>query len=149
MRQIIVEEGPFDGILGFSQGASLAVGILLEEAASQTAAAAATATAGAGRGLPPHQSFTFAMLFSTAGLAELPGTNTSSSKRKKLDVPSLHVTGMEDGYFEASKAVTTLWQPGKATTLVHQQGHVVPRDARTTQQIVDAVEALLVDRMAY
>ncbi|KAJ3268055.1 Ovarian cancer-associated protein 2 [Borealophlyctis nickersoniae] len=104
--------GPFDALLGFSQGATMSV--LL----------AAT--------LPPHLPKP-KFLFLSGGYA--PHTTPSHnvlSPTKKLDIPSLHVIGRADTVVPASwsEALVTCFEDrgDQPVVVVHHGGHYIPTD---------------------
>lgn len=118
---VLKEEGPFDGVIGFSQGASLAFAVasLLEtnrresfdEYLSQSAAAATAAIAGAGVGagaepVPFPESFSavntgehpplrFAIVYSGFRLAD-PRWQALYDTKRPIMTPVLHVLGTLD-----------------------------------------------------
>ncbi len=123
--EAIDDHGPFDGVLAFSQGASLAACYIARRAAAEPAA-------------PPP--FGFAILFSCSGLPEQSGTSTA-----KLGLPSLHVCGEADHeWLERSKALIDKYcEPGSAVLLMHKDGHTIPKDRLTVDCICREVERLL------
>jgi len=122
----IADEGPFEGILGFSQGATLAYGFLQHHANQNPLA-------------PAHDLFRFAILFSAPGLAKIRGVNDGAAK---VGVPSLHICGRADPWERESLSLVELCECGSATVIRHSLGHTIPRDRATVSMIVDAVEKL-------
>ncbi len=135
VEELIEDHGPFDGVLGFSQGASLAAGYIAHCAVARPL-----------ESLP----FRFAVLFSCSGLPELDGGGADSdtgagSSAKKLSLPSLHVCGeADDEWLPRSRAlVEQRCERGSAALVMHKGGHVIPKDRPTVDRICREVERLL------
>lgn len=126
---IIEEEGPFDGILGFSQGATLATAFLLHHAEQCPLDLPfvhfkyAVFIGGA----PPRTSDTEPLLPSSGALVE---------------IPSVHIAGKKDKEFQASIDLFNLCQKDTATFISHDLGHVIPRGADIVRMMAGAVSRL-------
>jgi predicted esterase len=126
INAIIDREGPFDGVMGFSQGAVMALATMLRHADQQD---------------PP---FKFAILFSVPYIPDRDdGGRTEEWGR--INVPALVVAGEGDEeWFEGSKrTVDRNCQKGLTTMIVHKGGHAVPKDKATVGRVLDAIEDLL------
>jgi hypothetical protein len=122
----IEEEGPFDGALGFSQGASCLTGMLLNHEREDRGSQA--------------DLFKFLMLFSTSGVPEWHGPPDGA----RIRIPSLHVCSQADTeWFEDSKAVAGRCEDGLAELLTHGAGHAVPKDRPTVDRVVQGMARLL------
>lgn len=136
LDDIVNDKGPFDGILGFSQGASVACSYLL---------------------YLNHQNgsctpFRFAFLFSSGGFSEqhmeilarasLPAADTEAMSQK-LSIPSLHVYGTADELKTEAEAMTRMWESGSAMIETHAGGHVIPRDARSAARITSSAKTMM------
>lgn len=111
------EEGPFDGVLGFSQGASLAAMIIARARHSNP---------------PPFQ---FAIFF-CAGLTycekslsagEVKFLRAEDTQGPVINVPTAHIFGKKDPDVSYSKAMTELCHPWGRVLLDHGAGHEIPR----------------------
>lgn len=133
LDDIVADQGPFDGILGFSQGASVACAYLSHLDRRDGAFAP----------------FRFALFFSSGGLSDdhlsllqhLSGTEPAPEGA--LSIPSLHVHGTADVLHADALAMTRLWQPGSVTVVTHPGGHIVPKDAASISKIAAAVRLLM------
>ncbi|KEZ45626.1 hypothetical protein SAPIO_CDS1983 [Scedosporium apiospermum] len=127
LGKVLERDGPFDGVLGFSQGASCTCGFLLNneriKAGTQT------------------DFFRFVILFSTSGIPEW---ETEDQETCKIQVPSLHVCGEADTeWFQDSKAVVDRCEDGSAELIVHRGDHSIPRDRPTVDKVVEGIRRLL------
>lgn len=59
-----------------------------------------------------------------------------------IDIPSLHVIGCNDPYIAGAVALYNMCDRDNAELFDHGRGHTVPRDARTIQELGDAIERL-------
>ena len=59
-----------------------------------------------------------------------------------IDVPSLHIVGCSDPYILGAMALFNMCDEDSAELFDHGKGHTVPRDARTIQELVDAIARL-------
>jgi len=121
LRRVIEDEGPFDGVVGFSQGAVMALALALEHEEQRPEA-------------PPP--FRFAVLFSCPYLP-YPGGDRDNAEWGTTAVPSLHVAGRnDDEWFEASRTVLhENCVDGTASLVVHDGGHAVPKDRETVERV--------------
>ncbi|KAG9506472.1 hypothetical protein J7337_000003 [Fusarium musae] len=115
--EYIAEEGPFEGVLGFSQGASLAAMIIARARHSNP---------------PPFQ---FAIFF-CAGLpycekslsaGEVKFLRAEDTKGPVIHVPTAHIFGKKDPDVNDSKAMIELCHPWGRVLLDHGAGHEIPR----------------------
>ncbi|KAL8868805.1 MAG: hypothetical protein Q9174_004740 [Haloplaca sp. 1 TL-2023] len=104
-------DGPFDGILGFSEGSSVAASLMLRRAA---------------RGKVPL--FQFAIFF----CAILPfrfddkGPILADESPLRINVPTLHITGARDPARLSSMALYHLCDQNSAALYDHGKGHTIP-----------------------
>lgn len=110
LNEYIAAEGPFDGLLGFSQGASMVTRLLKWQETD---------------GL--NRKFKFVILVGGVPPAEFCGNNGSASPIpcNLSSVPSLHIMGESDPFLPQSKKLEALFG-GKRTTMVHAEGHNIP-----------------------
>jgi hypothetical protein len=132
LDKIMAEEGPFDGILGYSQGASVACSYLMHLNDRDGSC-----------GL-----LRIAIFFSSGGLSDayfnsdLPGLRKNLLTQKLL-MPSIHVYGTADKMGKHAIEMTRFWASEKATVITHPASHVIPRDAPTIGNIILALRHLM------
>ncbi|XP_011609731.1 esterase OVCA2 [Takifugu rubripes] len=110
VRGAVKEQGPFDGILGFSQGAAfVAMLCSLQE-----------------RGLEPDFNFRFAVIVA--------GFRSACQEHQvfynlPLHIPSLHVFGLEDRVIPDNMSRDLLPTFEEPVLLIHPGGHFIPATA--------------------
>jgi pimeloyl-ACP methyl ester carboxylesterase len=130
LENLIKEEGPFDGVMGFSQGSVTSVATMLRHAELHPED-------------PADALFRFAILFSMPNLPpdDADGTVVDWGK---ISIPSLHICGEQDEWFEMSKFIHgNNFEKGTAKIIIHKGGHLVPKDRPTVDRISNAIEDLL------
>jgi hypothetical protein len=163
LQTIIKEDGPYDGILGFSEGAALAASFLLcHEHLSDSISD------------PPFKVAVFlnaVMLFSPskeigtkmtdyseqakkhdwvqAGQVDTPSDHSDVYEIKadnidtRISIPTLHVIGEKDVFNEHSKALPQLCDISKAKVITVDAGHELPRSGSALQRIAAALETMV------
>jgi pimeloyl-ACP methyl ester carboxylesterase len=123
--QIIEKQGPFDGIMGFSQGAALACSLLVNHAATHDVPLfkAAVFICGA----PPYESSGKEIIRSTPGVFP-------------VNIPTANIVGKQDGLYYASMLLYGLCEPSKAEFYDHGSRHLIPFDLKNTEAMVAAIE---------
>lgn len=137
LDHVVGDQGPFDGVLGFSQGASIACAYLAHLDRRDGSCAP----------------FRFALFFASGGLSTdhlLLLRRLSDGEQRQpfasdamFSIPSLHVYGTADDLKDNALAMTRLWQPGSASIVTHPGGHVVPRDPASIGRIVSAARLMI------
>ncbi|XP_008331124.1 esterase OVCA2 [Cynoglossus semilaevis] len=118
VREAVQVQGPFDGILGFSQGAAfVAMLCSLQE-----------------KGLEPEFSFRFAIL--VAGFRSA-CTEHQMFYDAPLQIPSLHVFGLEDRVIPDNMSRELLPSFLQPQVLTHPGGHFVPAASAHRQTYQD------------
>uniref|UniRef100_A0AAV1U8M9 Serine hydrolase domain-containing protein n=1 Tax=Peronospora matthiolae TaxID=2874970 RepID=A0AAV1U8M9_9STRA len=112
----VKQQGPFDGIFGFSQGGTL-VSLIMQEQVNT-------------RGSP--FSFRFAF-FVSAGASSDP----KYANNGKIDLPSLHVIGESDAVVDNARSLALKNLFTDAKLLMHPGGHYIP----TNKEPKDAFRA--------
>ncbi|KAJ2763039.1 Ovarian cancer-associated protein 2 [Coemansia sp. BCRC 34490] len=154
------EQGPFDGIVGFSQGAGMAAVVLaLMRRAAEDGSGAADGVDAAvvrdARALPPLR---FAFLFAgfypdvpqfdallTVSAGDSDRGQSSSNERLRIAVPSLHVVGARDAVVapERGRELAARAFDDTAVVAEHDGGHFVPCNAARRnryQAFLDSVD---------
>jgi hypothetical protein len=131
LYEVIEEEGPFDCVMGFSQGASLAYLFLLYHALKHPLD-------------PPYALFKYAVFFSGAALPDAwsIGCTEGDLRNMVLQIPSLHVCGEMDELLEHSLILLERCVKGATSVIMHKLGHEIPKDRATVHSIVKAIETL-------
>ena len=133
------EGGPFVGVLGFSQGARLAAGILLEQQE---------------KGQVEGREFRFAVCVNGTYPALILAAEPSSALRPILDaeltewdeiynlhihLPSVHVHGEQDPYVRSSRLLARCFDPQTAKVFEFENGHHLPASTSDTEQVADEI----------
>ncbi|GAQ88930.1 hypothetical protein KFL_004700120 [Klebsormidium nitens] len=116
LRRLVSEHGPFDGVLGFSQGAAVA------------AALCRCTTTADGFGDKNESTFRFAVLCS--GFPS-PAEGTQGVGPQRIDLPSLHVFGSVKGNDRQiaaaeSERLAEQFEPRPRVIVRHSAGHIIP-----------------------
>jgi hypothetical protein len=147
VRAVVCQDGPYDGVIGFSEGAALAAALLLEDASGIS-----------GQYAPM---FRFALFFNAVNLVS-PSTalgrkllesdmqnavDTFTHEQGKhhhpaldcvyalcartvpvlINVPTLHVIGLNDGFRDYSEDLIKLCEGRSAMVVRSWVGHEIPR----------------------
>ncbi|CAN8294674.1 unnamed protein product [Cochlearia groenlandica] len=123
LKNVFAEKGPFDGILGFSQGAAMAA-----------------AVCGKQELLGGEIDFRFCVLCS----GFTPGALLEKKEQGSIKCPSLHIFGSQPGkdrqiVTQASSDLAGLFDDGCATIIEHDFGHIIP----TKSPYIDEIKAFL------
>ncbi|CAN7019695.1 hypothetical protein BRARA_F00588 [Brassica rapa] len=123
LKTVFAERGPFDGILGFSQGAAMAA-----------------AVCGKQEQLLGEIDFRFCVLCS----GFTPWPLLEKREQGSIKCPSLHIFGSQPGkdrqiVTQASLDLAGLFDQGCATVIEHDFGHIIP----TKSPYIDEIKAFL------
>lgn len=121
VQEIISEDGPFDGILAFSQGAALALALLLRHAASHP--------------LDPAYAICKYMVLFSCVESDLRQWNST------IGVPLIHIFDTSDSMLGVDQ-VESITEPGSMKALCHDRGHSIPRDQKSVNLILEAIRDL-------
>ncbi|PYI32693.1 hypothetical protein BP00DRAFT_435104 [Aspergillus indologenus CBS 114.80] len=135
LEQYIAAEGPYDGIMGFSQGTNVALSWLLK--LQQEA-----------RPLP----FKFGVFFSNPWAVydyqELLGGHIVPWQHDAyvglLDLPTTHIWGSADKDAKASEAITAACVEAKRSVWIHDKGHEIPVNTDTVIAMAKMINRALV-----
>ena len=141
LERFVSVEGPFDGIIAFSQATSLAAALLVERH-----------DVSAKSGLPDHRPFKCAIFFSgrspyiDAGIERSPEAQPNEAI---IQIPTAHIWGANDDLEPGQPEALTRWcESDNRLTFIHQGGHEIPssrdqealvRSARIIRQAIDRV----------
>jgi pimeloyl-ACP methyl ester carboxylesterase len=131
IAEVVEEKGPFNGILGFSEGANVAFYYLLHHLRTRPFE-------------PPFVPFAYAIFFSASGSGKDYNALLDSTENigQRITIPTLHVHGKEDANSEAAMAMHEYCAGGEPELILHPQGHVIPGDVESVQLIVRAIRGL-------
>lgn len=109
LREYDQRNGPFEGVVGFSQGAALA----------------SLLCSGSGAPSPTLPELRFAVIMS--GFCPADKTiKAAMAAAEPLRVPAVVTHGKKDFNKKGSELLAAMWAPGLATLVEHGAGHVVP-----------------------
>jgi len=162
IMDIVTEEGPFDGVMGFSQGASLAASILIHHQIETPwlpppfrVAIFLCATYPHSRNSVDGEDVT-----DKVPMSELPGRRSSTdsgyssdedsakdsirvlyanSTKARIQIPTAHLYGENDQYLHESLEVVDLCDQRLSIEYKHKGGHEVPMDAVSNKKIRDII----------
>jgi hypothetical protein len=125
-RAIIATQGPFDGVLGFSQGAALAASMIIHHSKTRPAE-------------PPL--FRVAVFICGAGPWESTGVrHVVGSGTYPIQIPTANIVGKLDALYPESVGLYELCEPSKASFYDHGSKHMVPFDVKNTEEMVKVIE---------
>ena len=134
LYEVIQKEGPFDGVIGFSQGAVISVALLLHHAQKHPDE-------------PPDALFRFGIFFSCPALPieEEMDHDAEEWGDLQLRIPTIHVCGEADSdWFEKSQETFyERCEEGTATMIMHKGGHLIPKDKQMVDKIFVEIGKLL------
>ncbi len=124
IRAAFRRQGPFDGVLGFSQGAALAALLVGLRSRDGSSASGPDATAQTASSEPPLD-FDFAVMIGGFASADSDLARLYD-ERANYDLPSVHMIGRSDAAVprEASLALASRFKD--PLILEHEGGHVIP-----------------------
>lgn len=146
-RAVVAQNGPYDGVIGFSEGAALAAALLLEDASSIDRQYAPTfrlavflnavnllsPSTELGKKMPEIDARN-AMDAFTGGVNQhqYPALDCVYALCAKtaptlINVPTLHVIGLKDNFRDVSEDLIKVCEGGSAMTVRSPAGHEMPR----------------------
>ena len=162
------EEGPFDGVIGFSQGAALASSMMLQHAKSNPGEDLFGCAIFAGASLPYNLDDPASSLPPEGGRTKviLPTAMQNDTKPRgfpaisgpvfapflgryrpeietaRINVPTLHIIGDADQYASQSRLLSKVCD-AEAKIISHPEGHRIPRDPPFQRKVAAAIEGLI------
>lgn len=131
LRQVVMEEGPFDGMIGNSEGACMAATFLVKESDSgQENKGQRMRCAVFMSGAPPLK-------------PDGQGPYLADEYGQLIKIPTLHIIGFNDPTREATLALYHLCHQQSAEIVDHGKGHMIPRDGRSYQFIISGIRHLI------
>ncbi|ORX57405.1 hypothetical protein DM01DRAFT_1334031 [Hesseltinella vesiculosa] len=134
LKKVLIEQGPFDGVFGFSQGAALAsmLTAMMDD-----------------RSLAPeyipedfaHPTFRFAMVSASFIAENKPLARRLFLGDKSISTPSLHMIGEKDTLIVPERMEKLAGAFDQPQLLVHAGGHVVPSNAPSRNTIMEFVSS--------
>ncbi|KAG1670653.1 Esterase OVCA2 [Nymphon striatum] len=146
VKKVLIEEGPIDGIMGFSQGAALAAIISSLKAKGESARFKRNLK------LNPNSSSDGVFRSYIANTFWFTILVSSFKSRCSLHedlysptifIPSLHVYGEGDEVVHTDMSEEVCYHFDQPTRLIHPGGHYIPADSKVKQTYFDFFEKLL------
>nr|QTE76001.1 ScyR1 [Scytalidium album] len=130
LYETIEEDGPFDGIIGFSHGGALATGFMAHHAAKN-----------------PYDSplFQCAIFFNSMPPFRMDDEQNPIFEKGlegKIRIPTLHVMGTKDFAYKYSVNLYNLCDSKSSSIVLHDKGHEIPRDGKAVSKIAAAIRDL-------
>ena len=122
------DEDPFDGILGFSEGASVAASLILRQFAEK-------------RTSP----FKFAIFICAVPPFRWHGKGIISTDEttERINIPTAHIVGSKDPLGQGSRVVYNLCHQPFASIFDHHGGHTIPWNLVSTRGIAKEIRAAI------
>ena len=131
LRRIVEEEGPFDGLIGNSEGACVAATFLAEEWQRKKE--------NDGPGMR-------CAVFMSGGPPLRPdgqGPYLADVCGGVIAIPTLHIVGFNDPMKDATLALYHLCDQQSATIVDHGKGHMVPKDGKSCKFMIKGIRDLI------
>lgn len=172
LASVIEEDGPYDGVIGFSEGAALAASFLLwDELSSRKPRFKLAILFNCVIAFAPFRDsgFTLADLPSKfqdmyLDLAMPRGSELSAEEKKQalskafcfpppdaakgsstvISIPTLHIMGAKDQFLESSRTMAKLCQSDLAQTIFHEDGHILPQSSTDLDRCAEMFEKMAV-----
>jgi predicted esterase len=128
----VEREGPFDGLIGYSEGATVAATLIVDDLERRAAKGLKGSSFGCAvffHGWPPLATQGNATLLLSDVVGEI------------ITIPTFHVVGASDPYLLGSMALFSVCDEDKAEMFDHGMGHMVPREAVTVKELCERLRA--------
>ncbi|KAL9105958.1 MAG: hypothetical protein Q9227_008951 [Pyrenula ochraceoflavens] len=132
LDEIVEEQGPFDGVLGFSHGGTLASGWLMHRATTQPFEPLPVRCAVFLNSLPPFR----------MNPGEDPVVDEGFDEECSIQIPTVSVAGTKDFVYDYSIKLHRLCDPRKSQLVVHNKGHDIPGDSQNVTAMARAIRKL-------
>ena len=133
LYHVLDNEGPFDGIIGNSEGASVAAAFIvdyLKRYARKEVQQSLQCAVFMSGGPPPFSDGTGYFLADEHG--------------QIITMPTCHIMAYNDPMIDGVVALHHLCDQASATIVDHGRGHLVPRDPRSSKLIIKGIRDLIV-----
>ncbi|KAM0805905.1 serine hydrolase-domain-containing protein [Usnea florida] len=124
LHNIMDTSGPFDGVIGVSEGASVAATLLVEDLQSH---------------LPSTLRCALFYIGSPAMTADGTRPLTPQQDGQVITVPTCHVVGTRDGFRKGAEQLLGVCEEGKTLVVRDDGGHRIPQDWETNRRIAEWV----------
>ena len=166
VQDVMEEEGPFEGVIGFSQGAALASSMMLQHAKSKPLDDMFKLAIFAGASLPYNLDDATRSGQHEANIPETPGKEQPGDgprgfpskpgetlepflgryhpekEETRITMPTLHIVGDQDQFAPQSRLLAKLCV-GDVRTVNHNSGHRIPRDRQFQHKAVTALDGIV------
>ncbi|ORY63889.1 serine hydrolase FSH [Pseudomassariella vexata] len=134
LYKIMETEGPFEGIIGYSEGAAVAATLPLQEQRwfQKTGRPPMIKCAVFFAGWPPLDPVTYSMVL-------------ADESDLMIDVHTCHIIGSLDPYVAGSLALYNTCDPDKAYIFDHGKGHTLPREKGVVKELGDVIRTMISD----
>ncbi|KAK7912255.1 hypothetical protein PG985_014736 [Apiospora marii] len=131
---IMEREGPFEGIIGYSEGATVAGTLLLHEQRRREKAGRTPQIRCAVffAGWPPLDPVTYKMVL-------------SDESDLMIDIHTCHIIGSLDPYVSGSMALYNTCDPDTAYIFDHGKGHTLPREKGVVKELGDVIRNMIAE----
>lgn len=132
LYDIMATAGPFDGIIGYSEGATVAATLLLHEQWRLETF-----------GTPPM--FKCGVFFGgwPPLTPELDAIVLADQSDLTITIPTTHVIGSLDPYLAGSVALYNICDMDTTYLFDHAKGHTLPRDKHTIKELGDTIRLMI------
>ena len=132
--QFIAEKGPFDVVMGFSQGAALAAAMIAHHEKANPGATPVFRAAVFLCGAAPWESSGVELIVPQPDVFP-------------ITIPTAHVVGKLDPLYSQGLKLFGLCEPSKAVLYDHGSKHMVPFDMKNTVEITRVIEETVAKAM--
>lgn len=132
LLDIMEKEGPFEGIIGYSEGATMAGTLLLaeQELFEKTGRPPMIKCAVFFAGWPPLDPRTYSMVL-------------SDESDTIINIHTCHIIGSLDPYVAGSMALYNTCEPDYAQIFDHGKGHTLPREKGVIKELGDVIRNMI------
>jgi hypothetical protein len=128
----VEDDGPFDGVIGFSQGAAIAASVIIHHAETHP--------------LEPQYSLFKCAIFVCGGLPpNYEGTRLLSPQDdgQVIKIPTAHIVGKKDSLYPDCMALHGLCEKSNSLLYDHGQGHEIPRDPNRRNAMAAVIKSTM------
>ncbi|CAL3962097.1 hypothetical protein PZA11_000652 [Diplocarpon coronariae] len=132
LYDIMEKEGPFDGIIGYSEGATVAATLLLHEQRRYEL-----------EGRLPMMKCALFFAGWPPMTPELDGIVLADETDLTITIPTCHIIGSLDPYLAGSVALYNICDMDTAILFDHAKGHTLPRHKDTVKELGDVIRQMV------